>query len=504
MAQENLKQSTSVLLRAIAEKEDGTVDTTTDSWDSIVASAYGTFDGTIATVESDDLEPSAQTLEPEVVGEDAAADFTVNLRQSNIQKLLQGLFRNEFVERGSTRRIKQITGGETVTSVASDGYVTTNTTSANGWSVPTGGNLLVCAAGFQNKTNNGRKFATAVTATKVSVTGLTADATDAGGRLYVCGYQTATTAAYTKATNTKLAAITADADISGFNLAKGEWVQVVDTNAHPTDVKLFYGRIARSTTTGNKTTLVFDIVLPDKSWTDANVSSKKLSILFANRYINNPDEGNIKDKCFSIERVVSRANPVEAELAKGSTVNTLTLSMPVRSKATANLAFIANEVQANKSQTASSHRPAFREAMFNTSKGLPVIRLTDSRGNLLATSLTDLTLNFANGVTPVPALQTTKNVGVVHSNFTLGITATAIFNNADAKRAAIENETCSLVIFLRNKDGGIALEIPNLKLTGAATTVALGSPVNVSLTKSVFKGEADYMLRWNYFYYLER
>jgi len=238
------------------------------------------------------------------------------------------------------------------------------------------------------------------------------------------------------------------------------------------------------------------------TWTDANVSAKKLSLYFANRYINNPSEGKIKDVTYLLERQLSK-EPIETELVCGAAANTLALSIPTRGKVTTNFAFVANQSFSNTAVTATSIVPALKEPMFNTSDNLPVVRLVNSDGEVLAVNFSDITVNVTNNVTSVPATQTRYGVGTIHGNFTLTVSATAIFVNNKARRAALNDEVCSMALILKNRSGGIVLDIPSVKINTADTTLALGTQINVTLATAAFLGEqADYTLRWSYYNFL--
>lgn len=156
-------------------------------WKLFVPISYGTTGGQLTTVTPDELEASGQTTKGSPTQVAATAEFSANVKHSNLQDFVPGMLRAKYTERGSTARKETVTNAETVTGVVGDGYTGTNFSAANGWVVPASGDLLVYASGFKIPANNGRKFATAVTATKVSVAGLTADASD-GWWSSLCGW----------------------------------------------------------------------------------------------------------------------------------------------------------------------------------------------------------------------------------------------------------------------------------------------------------------------------
>ena len=470
-------------------------------WKVFVPISYGTTGGTTTSVTPDELERSGQQTKGTPVQVAAAAEFSANIKQTNVQPFLVGLMRSKYVERGSNDRVEpRTTGGETVTGVAADGYTGTNFSSANGWVLPAGGELLVYADGFSLAVNNGRKFCTAVSATKISVAGLTAAPSDSGGRLYVVGVSLANgSQAYTSATKT----LVTDTDLTAYNLAVGEWVQLVDIEEHPTDVPQFYGRIASVVTAAGKTTITFTVVSPIAGWIPANISGKELALYFANRYVNNAAPADITNCTYQIKRTL-KENQVQT--ITGSKANTFSVSVPTGAKMETTMAFVSQKALTKDTNliTTSNEVDARNETMYNTSSDVKLISLyeLDKVDSQLFADLQDITLAVDNGITARYKVGSKFSLGASRSRFSLTANGTAYFDTLLPIEAGEDNKTIGGVMIVNNESGGISFDFPGVTVAGDVG-VSSGEPVTISMTNTAFKGAEGYTLRVAFFPYME-
>ena len=176
------------VLSISVEKEEGVLQ---DSpvFKQLVPNSYsGALSPSLTKLSPNELDPRKQQTKGTVTQRASTPGFETDFKNDRLKQFLPGLFNGDYVdERGSTDRYAPANNDATVASVAADGYVTTNTTSANGWSVPSNSTLLLIARGFTNPANNGFKIATSVTGTKVLVAGLTAETAPATASLTIVG-----------------------------------------------------------------------------------------------------------------------------------------------------------------------------------------------------------------------------------------------------------------------------------------------------------------------------
>jgi len=472
---------------------------TSPKWKLFVPISYGTTGGQLTTVEPDELESSGQTTKGSPTQVAATAEFSANVKHSNLQDFVPGMLRAKYQERGSTARKETITNPETVTAVVSDGYTTTNT-GGDDWSVPTGAELLIYASGFQNAANNGRKIVTATTATKVSVENLTA-ATDKGGRLEVIGVRTPATADYKKAASGALAKLDCEADISKLKVVVGEWVQVVNDDSNPS-MPIFYGRVASVATSGGKSSINFSNVVGIGGFDGENVDNKRFAIYIANRYINNPARKDIRDCTYQFKRTVKDS---EVQTITGSLANTMSMSVPSVAKMESTMGFISRRALTNDTNTISGSNEiaATDDTMYNTSSDVKLVSLyKDSDKADLFADFGDLSVDFNNGLTARYKVGSKFSLGASRAAFAATMSGTAYFRDLTPIESAEENHTVGGVILASNESGGVCVDMPGMTVVGDVA-ISRGEPVTINVTNSGFKGAEGYTTRFLFYPYLE-
>ena len=485
----NITESQTTTLHATKEVSPEVL-ANTPVWRQVIPNSYSTFGSTVSTIETAEIEPSKQDTKGPLSQVTAAAGFEFDLKNGRMREFLPGLFSAAYTQRAATNRVDAAATDASVVAVVADGYTTTNTTSANGWAIASDTNTLVVAKGFANKANNGLKEVTAITATKVSVAGLVAEASPpANAYLALVGIKlTSGSTSFDNATKT----ITFDKGLGTLGLQKHDWIQYTHN-----DVLIGQGRVESSTST----TVKLDIVAwADKDGNAANLSSSnKGELLVASRYINNPTPATLVESTYQFEQKVSDGN---VRRVTGGIFNTLALNFAALDKITAQLDFVSQDEIISDAAYAGTRRDEFFETIYNTSSDIRHIVLVDDKSQQLVAFLQSVTFNVDKGVTPQNVLGRATSVGGTSASFVLSVTAEALFNGFGASRAARGNKNVSMYIFVRNNDGGFVLDMPLLTIGEASTNITRGEPVTITMNNKAYKGSDGYTLRWSQFEYL--
>lgn len=485
-------------------------------WYQLEPNSYGTFSGAIEVVASNPIKDNRSNQRGSTTQVTATGDFETDVKFSNLTRLLRGFFFADYVERGSTSRLKAASSDETVTAVTTTGYTTTNTTPANGWYVPTGGSLLIYASGFTNSANNGFKKATAVTATKVSVASLTAEASaPSGARIDIVGIEGGAGVIDMDETDgvvTLTGFPIGTGTTNHLGLKAGEWIFIGGdaTGSRLTAAQTGWARVKSvSAVTSGSATVTLDVL--DFTAADVSSTSEKVQIFVAPRYLRNADVGtDIKNYTYQLERTLgSDGSSNQAQYLTGAVANELSLSIATADKVTASLAFVCRNSETKKGAEIKSVKTTNRrvkpkvEDIYNTSSNITATKLylTDDNTSLFA-YLSDLTLSITNEATQVYAVGSDSAIGTTTGNFGVTASTTAYFTDTDAIQSVRDNAKAGMYLGMANSNKGIMIDLPLLQVTAADLSVALGESITVGVETTASESEEGHTLQWGQYDYL--
>ena len=447
----------------------------------------------------------------------------MDLRRSNLVKFLRGLFFADYTERASTAKLLPGASGATVASVASDGYVTTNTTTANGWFTPGTSNfLLVLASGFDNPGNNGLKKVSAVTSTKLSVSGLTAESSPPdSARLDLVGFEAVATGSkitmtHSTGAGTKLLNVPA-----GLGIKAGELIFVGGdaTDNKLSNAQLGWVRVKEV----DGTTLTLSIT----DFTPANASTgTKVQIFVSPRYIRNaPTGAHLRKYEYRLERRLGKdASDLEqAQYLTGAVADSMTMSLSTADKVTCSISFMCKQALTRKGSSADPTNfgvadskggieslktgakvvKAPIEPIYNTSSNITTSKLylVDNNKSLYQ-YLSDLTLTITNEIANQHAVGSQFAIGDVSGNFGVGLSGTAFFEDSDVLQTIQDNAEVGAYMCIANNNSGMVFDIPNLMVTTSDLGVSLNESVTVSVDTTGSESTLGHTMQWAYYDYL--
>lgn len=389
---------------------------------------------------------------------------------------------------GFTRSVAKVPGNKGVaiyrpTAVTATGY----TVAASG---DLTASLLVFARGFATAANNGLKVVTGVsTATEIKAPGLTAETVSPTGSatVEVCGVQGAsgdiTLNASGHLTSTAL------------NFTTLGWVAGVTRIkiGGPTAITQFAtaaynGWATVDTISASLATLKW------RTWTPAAADSgtgKTIQLAFGRVYRNVAiDHVDYVEPSWHGEKEdngVGTANAAVYTYAKGLSLNSVSLSIPVESKIEATLGFVGTDVAAPVLAASRVTGPStawgpLATELFDTSSDIKSCRLVVAADDTaLVAEINSLTMTIDHGITPRKQLATFGAAGMIFGKNVPAASMEIYYERSTVPDAIRANTTCRLEAILRNDSGAITVDLPAVRMVGGAMTYAANSPVMVSL-----------------------
>lgn len=374
----------------------------------------------------------------------------------------------------------------------------------------TGARTILWAKGYTNAINNGMhvlNLDVASTNVIASVaTNLVTETPPTNASLCIAGVEidngdvTLTVTGGATATLVSAAHVTSWKTLGFF---KGMFVHVggVDTDGSVvnafdgagTDDIYGYCRITNDPT-GN--TLALDKLSPSIAAATSEVNSGILQILHG-RFARNvqvtadADDNRYLERSYQFEASypgLGTAGATEYEYAVGNFANEFAFNLPLVNKATVNFGFIGTNsdlITASRKTGASSAKIPLRTTAFSTSLDLVSIT-TDVVSQTSDVCFKSLTLTLLNNVSPEKCLGTLGAVFVNAGLFEANLEGQMAFTNKSIVNAIRSNTTVTFAAVLRNDDGAIAIDMPELTLGGGGREFPIDQTVLVNLTGNSF------------------
>lgn len=380
-----------------------------------------------------------------------------------------------------------------------------------------GAQTLVFASGYNVAANNGLRALNAdVTAasTEITVTGLSAETAPANARVEVAGVRTddavLAVLSATSATLTSVDVGTAGGwDVLG--VRRGMFIHVggrdgsgVLTNMPTVGSTAVFG-YARVVSIGgaNDSVLTLDKLDPDLGGVATSDGSETVDVLFGKFARNVPvtadaDDTRYLERTYQFEASypgLGSAGATEYEYAVGNFGNELTLNVPLANKATCTFAFIgtnSDDITASRKTGASAAISPLRTTAVNTSTNVPVIA-TDVVSSVSDICFKSLTFTILNNVSPEKCLGTLGAVFVNAGVFEFNIEGQMAFTSKAIVNAIKNNTTVTFHYVFRNSDGGVAIDVPEMKLSGGGREFPVDQTVLVNITAQSFTSSS-----WGY------
>jgi hypothetical protein len=377
-------------------------------------------------------------------------------------------------------------GGRVVypTSVSTTAY----TVPAMSGALPSG--TLVYARGFVNPANNGLKVVTTGgTTTSIPITGggMVAETTTnptQNASVEVCGVQGATgdiqVSAAGNLTSTAL-------DFTTLSLTVGQWIRVGGTavgTQFATAADTGFARITAIAAT--------QLTIDKKAATfTVDTGSGKTIHLYFGRFVRNVavDHADYIERSYSMEvafeNLGSTPGSDEFMYPKGNEIDEWKFDFALGSLAKMNLTMVGTDTPAPTASRASGASTPIRQVQttaFSVTSDFARLRLAEADDTGITTDFQALSITFKNNINPENKLALLGAAYINSGNFEVDIDATLIFSNSRVVAAVRDNSTLSMDVALKNSDGGMVIDIPELTIGGGDPSFPEHESVKVAAT----------------------
>lgn len=366
---------------------------------------------------------------------------------------------------------------------------------------------LVYAKGYAIAGNNGLKPVTADTAaagTSVTVSGNTIETPPTNASLQIAGVRVLDDTDLTLTVTGSTATLVSAAAITNWGslgIKKGMFIHIGSPTAAGVlqnglgaggTASYGYARVTADSTSG---TLNLD-KLSSTLITATGAATFSQDILFGRFLRNVPVTADTTDNRF-LERTyqmevaypdLGGVGTDEYEYAIGNFVNEMALNLPLTDKATINYGFIgtnSDDVTPTRKTNASTAVSPLRTTAFNTSSDIASLT-TDVVSSASEVCFKSLTLTLRNNVSPEKCLGTLGARFVNSGIFEVNLEGQMLFTNKLITNAIKNNTTVTFLAIIRNQDGAIALDIPEMNLGGGGREFPVDQSVLVNIEGQSF------------------
>lgn len=432
-------------------------------WYPLEPNSYGEFGPQVSTTARNPITPSRQRKKGVVTDLDATAGFQSDFVQSSLYRLMPGFFFADWREKPN----------HPVTSASGTAYTVA---SPGGNSYAAGD--LVWAEGFGTAGNNGLKVVTAVTATTVTVSGLTAEASPpAGAKITKVGVQAGSGDVDVTVTGGVAVLGSSTLDFTDLGLVPGEWLFIGgDATAEKFATAANNGFARVASVTANALTLDRQ---PGTMVTDAGTG--KTIRLFIGHVIKNESDPNlIKMRSYQLERSLGSAG---YEYVLGCVANTMEIKVTTADKVVVDFGFVGIDGETAGSAKSGTRPDIAEEDAFNSSSDFSRLRmLNENTAATLFTYLTELNVTINNNVTPSKSIGTLGAFDVTAGDFVAAGSVTAYFSSTDAVAAVRNNHDISLDFAMVKNNAGWVFDIPLITLGDGRAQVEKDTEIKLPLT----------------------
>jgi hypothetical protein len=368
---------------------------------------------------------------------------------------------------------------------------------------------LLWASGYTNAANNGLHVLAAdvgATDTSVDVSGgssLVDETPPTNARLEVCGVRCAASdLALTISGSTATIVSSADiSDWSSLGLQAGMYIHVGSPDTDGVVQNVFddgsggdvYGYARISSISG--ATLNLDKLDPNLDTTDAS-NATAVDIMFG-RFARNvqvtadSDDNRYLERTYQFEVSYPDLGGIgtdEYEYAIGNFANEIAISLPLTDKATVSMSFIgtnSDDVTGTRKTGAATAISPLKTTAMNTALDM-VVLTTDVISSVSDVCFKSLTITMLNNVSPEKCLGTLGARFVNAGIFEVNLEGQMLFTNKAIINAIKNNTTVTFSAVVRNDNGAIAIDMPELTFGGGGREYPQDESVLVNITGQSF------------------
>ena len=488
-------------------------------WQILPVTSYPGEFGAVVEFMTDDQLGGGRAVEKGIpVNKTVSAGFESAVRQDWLQPFLPGFMFNKAIELGNTNTLNKSATMATLTGVTGTAYAGTNFTAANGFE-NTNDTKLIIAKGFGVAGNNGLKAMTGLSATSLSATGLTAEASPpAGAGLQVCGLIVSDSAAATSVSPGQLTIVSSSLASGGdleqppgtfihlggdtvasryANRANTGWARIdrVTSTGVVCDITDFYEQQAPVAIPSPGTTI--EIYLPTRIFKDQLLCDDSLRTTY------------------QLERRLGKSDTTDpyeqGQLVTGAVCNQLDIAIQTANKVMTTLAFVCSKSYRRDGSVelwAGANRLAKDETeMFNVSKDIKYGRLyrydtTTTQKKTLFGIVQTGTFTINNNAEGIPGWGEWGSHDVNTGKFNVSCNIEALFTTTRALDLAERGQNAGIFIVFARGNSGFILDIPLVTVMTAPLNLATNQAVNISLNNVGNRSRFGHSVSFQYFDYL--
>jgi hypothetical protein len=472
-------------------------------WYGREPNTYPDFGGDVQSTARSPINPSRQEQKGSVTDLNVTGGWNEDFTQTNMQRLMQGLFFADAHVKPCTSPIV----GNALTITGVTGSTKTYTISSGGAAFLAG--HLAYFTGFSNSANNGLdKLAAGTGTTIVRTTGTTDEVSPpAAAKIEVVGFEFASGDIVASVANGLQRLTSSAVNMTTLGLNVGEWVFIGGDSAGQqlTNGVQGYARIKTITTTY----IDFD----DTTFAAAAApgTGKTVRLFFGTFIRNENDPTLIKRRTYQIERQLGNdSDGMQSEYLTGAVFNQMKLNIPISNKLNMDASFVAidNEQRTGLQGIKSGTRvAALGESAVNTSSDIYrnkmyVLDSTTSNPSSLFGYITGGDLTITNGATPLKVVGTFGAIEVNIANFKVSGNLSALFTTVAAVQAVRNNADVCYNMIVAKGNAGFVFDIPRLTLGGGKLQVQKDKEIALPLSQMASQNTANYTAAMTYFNYL--
>ncbi len=470
----------------IAEEETYKVLPSTPIWDPLEPNSYTDFGGQVTTVSRTPIRGNRQRRKGVVTDLDASGGFDTDLTQTNLQKVLQGVFFADLRRKG-----EEIVTAVDIDTTNPDEYQVAATAGFLVGSLIQGQNFLLAA---NNAVNEVVAVVTDVSVEVIDGVLLDEASPPADAQIVVIGHVADSADIDVDATGTYPALTSTALDFTTLGLIPGEWIFIGGDPATSDFVAAANNGFKRIFSIA---ALRLEFDKSDLTMTTETGTAILLQMFFG-RVLKNELGALITRRSYQLERQLGApddAQPaqIQAEYLVGQVPSELAMKVPSADKIMVDLSFMGADHETIDGPTAlkTGTRPALVESdAFNTSSDFSRIRMaiytagTEAPTPLFAFAQ-ELTVTISNNLSRNKAVATLGAFDITAGIFQVGGSVTAYFADLASVDAIRSNDDVTIdLAVVKGAAGakqGIVLDLPLLTLGDGRLNVVQDQPITIPL-----------------------
>ena len=495
-------------------------------WYPLTVMTVSDFAPVNETISSRDLGSGRTPLKGTVVGKTSAMNFELGTRQRNIQNFMPGFFFAKPDQSGTTEPYGPVTRPN-ITSVTSSTYVADSWfTSDNKWEA-LGANTLVLADGFDDPDNNGLKVVSAISATTLTTTGLTAASTIAdAARLSLVGTRGPATLAVAGSSVSLTSAIKEGIENEP---VPGSFVFIGGDGTNQFQIasktaSTGFARVQKVTATGldldicafnpQAATGTIDVYLPTMTCYDKKECGDEQRTTFQfEAFLGKPDtDPGIYDHQQTVRVIGAVANEFSFAIPPKSELNSTYGFLAQDSRTRTGIAGDPDEVPVSQGRLVNVEDLSGK---YNTSYNIIDIVLYRKVASTFKEQaeyrpigcVTDGTFTISNNASYIDCVGVAGAAEVQTGGFSVTGSLTALFTDVTAIRLIEQNDDAGFYMVAVKKMGedwyaGFVIDLPLLTISNGSLSLAIDAPITITIDKEANRSDEGHAAMVCFFDYL--